>query len=93
MVSKGWEFDPTVIRLRAALAQPKPAPTVYVLTAEYNDYDQHGEYFEEVWAKKPTVEELAKARVPPEECEHVLAGGGRLGDQHRWFHLREEPLL
>jgi len=33
---------------------------VWILTSEYNDYDQHGEYFEAVFAQKPTLQQIQK---------------------------------
>lgn len=72
---------------------------VWVLTYEVNDYDQHGEYFLAVYAKKPTIEQIidaTKKSAPHNDvhallkfCLHVQAGGGRRGTEHTWFHLRE----
>lgn len=36
-----------------------PKQEVWVLTTEYNDYDQHGAYFEAVWGTKPTLQQLS----------------------------------
>lgn len=35
----------------------------WVLTSEYNEYDQHGEYFVDVWDHKPSKEEVYQALV------------------------------
>lgn len=35
--------------------------TIWVLTQEVNDYNQHGAYFIDAWHEKPTIEQLAKA--------------------------------
>ena len=72
---------------------------VWVLTREINEYDQDGEYFEAVFAKKPTVKKLAEAlkgKIHISDimealvlCEHILSCGGRQGVEHTWFNLRE----
>lgn len=68
----------------------EPLTTVWILTSEYNDYDQYGEYFEEVWLHKPSIEELMeKTHCSKEECHHIRNGGGRIGWEHCWYHLRE----
>lgn len=64
---------------------------IWVLTREYNDYDQHGEYFVHAWTSKPTVEQIDKALngwENREECEHILNGGGRRGYENSWYFLR-----
>lgn len=75
---------------------------VWVLTSEYNDYDQHGEYFEAVFAKKPELEDLLKFFKKKKELPewqgplavfefllHVQKGGGRMDDEHCWYNLQE----
>jgi hypothetical protein len=66
--------------------------TVFVLTQEYNDYDQYGEYFVAVYANKPSHQELSKQGVPQNRLRHVLNGGGRKEWEDVWFWLRELPL-
>ena len=66
---------------------------VWILTEEYNEYDQHGEYFLAVFAEKPTAEKLIKIGVHESEVEHVLSGGCRIKNEHQWYHLKEEVLL
>lgn len=66
--------------------------TVWILTSEYNDYDQHGEYFEAVFETKPTKEQLADVMDEyPHSVyvEHTLKGGGRLNNEYCWYNLRE----
>ena len=67
--------------------------SIWVLTEEYNDYDQYGEYFVHAWSGKPTWEELYKVLLAYDDedyCDHVLKGGGRLNDNtHHWYWLKE----
>lgn len=62
---------------------------VWILTSEYNDYDQHGEYFEAVFGTKPHHTELTAMGVPQNRLKHVLNGGGRVSDENKWFWLRD----
>lgn len=66
---------------------------VWILTSEYNDYDQYGEYFEEVFFKYPTKEQLARTTcLPPDSpiIDNLLKnGGGRARYEYIWYHLRE----
>ena len=62
---------------------------VWLLTKECNDYNQYGEYFVAVFAKKPTSQQLSKLDIHEELLEHVLAGGGRVGDEFEWFNLEQ----
>lgn len=62
---------------------------VWILTEEFNDYDQHGEYFVAVFAAKPTHQQLTTQEVPINRLRHVLNGGGRKDMEDHWFHLRE----
>jgi len=79
--------------------------TVWVVTKEVNAYDQFGDYFEGVWANKPTYNQVEKflisARViypegPTEgkrfHIEHLLAGGGRKDSEDVWYNLQEIEL-
>ena len=64
--------------------------TVFVLTREINQYDQDGEYFVAVFAKKPTREQLLAHGVSEKYVEHTLMFGGRSADyEYEWFHIRE----
>ncbi len=65
--------------------------TVWVLTEEYNLYDQMGEYFVHAWVSKPTATQLAKhVNQNNEGINHILNGGGRTERyEHSWYHLKE----
>jgi hypothetical protein len=63
--------------------------TVWILTKEYNDYDQHGEYFVAVFFNKPSHVVLTKEGVPTHRLKQVLDGGGRFDSEDNWHHLRE----
>lgn len=63
---------------------------IWVLTESYNDYDQHGEYYLQAWAGKPTAEDLIAAGVSPGEVDHVLEGGGRIQWENQWYHLAQQ---
>ena len=67
--------------------------TIWILTSEFNSYDQYGEYFEMYWLKKPSFDVLKKALrsfYPTDETvQHILGGGGRKAYESTWFHLRE----
>lgn len=79
----------------------KPLNGVWVLTNEYNDYDQHGEYFQAVFSEEPTLETLAeyfneKAENKPYLPDAMAAvvfleklrkGGGRNGTEDCWWNL------
>jgi hypothetical protein len=70
--------------------------TIWVLTEEYNDYDQHGKYYLKAWDHKPSREELkAQGVAESQECcedliVHVLSGGGRIKKEYHWYILEEE---
>lgn len=66
--------------------------TVWILTEEFNDYDQHGEYFVAVFGNKPTHSQLTEAGVERTSLHHVLKGGGRKDSENQWWHLKEEDL-
>lgn len=73
--------------------------SVWVLTEEYNDYDQHGEYFLHAWDHKPSREELEvhideKSRYDqPDYISYVLNGGGQIDNvkyyEYKWYILKE----
>lgn len=68
---------------------------MWVLTEEYNDYDQHGAYFLHAWTKKPSAEAVKKALFThghtwdDESVARALAGGGRQGVEYSWVNLFE----
>ena len=75
------------------LAQRKPLTDeeIWVLTSEYNDYDQHGEYFEAIFIGKPTAKQIQKhCLVGEKDAAHILAGGGRVKYEDQWYNLRKE---
>lgn len=65
---------------------------IYVLTSEYNDYDQHGEYFEKAFRDIPTIEEMHSAgfRLTDKEYQWMLEKLSELGyaDFHNPESLR-----
>lgn len=86
-------IGPAIAALHTALAdQAEPAePSIWVLTSEYNDYDQHGEYFVAVFVGKPALEQIQKyCEVGKEYARHILLGGGRINDEYKWYNLRQE---
>jgi hypothetical protein len=62
---------------------------VWILTKEYNDYDQYGEYFVAVFGNKPTHQQLTEAGVQTRRLRHTLNGGGRVDFENEWYFLRE----
>jgi hypothetical protein len=64
--------------------------SIWILTREINEYDQDGEYFVDAWLEKPTHEILSASKVPTNRLRHVLNGGGRIGFENEWFHLKEK---
>ena len=66
---------------------------ITVLTEEYNQYDQYGEYYLAVFKNKPTLEQLMKFDMNEQGAQHVLNGGGRQKYEDQWYNLREEDLL
>lgn len=65
---------------------------IYILTKQYNAYDQYGEYFVAAFKGLPSKEQLTKRGVPEYEIEHVLKGGGRVRNEDQWFNLNQERL-
>lgn len=75
--------------------------TVWVLTEEYNDYDQHGAYFVAVFLSKPSIEQLAECCADHKidisctiaagikSLHHLRNGGGRIGTESVWYNLEE----
>jgi hypothetical protein len=79
--------------------------TVWVLTTEHNDHDQHGEYFVAAFETKPTAKELAAffkenggvptygdAMAALDFILNLLDGGGRQGSEDQWYNLSEVTL-
>jgi len=65
---------------------------VWILTKEYNDYDQHGEYFVAAFATAPTHQQLVVLGVPGNRTKHVIDGGGRVDDEYSWFYLQHQDI-
>ena len=73
---------------------------MYILTEEFNDYDQHGDYFVAAFKELPTIEIIKKffkdrgdGEVSDDFCEHLIKGGGRLKHEYVWYNLDYyEPL-
>ena len=66
---------------------------VWILTKEYNDYNQHGEYFVAAFKGKPSREQVAKIVNHYSDSrlvDKILEGGGRVDYDHLWYWLREE---
>ena len=66
---------------------------IWILTSEYNDYNQYGVYFIKAYKDKPTIgmlqEDIGRTA---DYCEHVLSGGGRIDYENAWFYLQEEEI-
>jgi hypothetical protein len=63
---------------------------MWVITRAINAYEQEGDYFECVFEKKPTIEQLIEFFCDKELATHVLNGGGRRDDfEHTWYFLTE----
>jgi hypothetical protein len=63
--------------------------TIYVLTEEYNQYDQYGEYFVHAWTVKPTRDQLQLHVHYYADLDYILCGGGRRGKEDQWYNLVE----
>lgn len=69
---------------------------MWILTEEYNDYSQYGEYFVAAWLEKPTWEQLKTVLSKCSDSywvddltKHVLCGGGREYPEDHWYNLFE----
>lgn len=61
---------------------------VWILTEEYNDYDQHGEYFREVFFIKPTETILMDAGLDEHKAKLLLKTGTTQSQgDWRWYAL------
>ena len=61
---------------------------VWVLTSCYNDYRQHGEYFEGVFLRKPNVEKLMERHgIGEQEAKNILNGEGDKDQSDHWYNL------
>lgn len=83
--------DYTPLYTTSPQRKPLTDEEIWVLTSEYNDYDQHGEYFEAVFIGKPTSEQIQKhCHVTKQGAVHILNGGGRVKYEDQWCNLRKE---
>lgn len=63
---------------------------MWVVTAQVNDYNQHGDYFVAVYRDKPTAEQLKSLLLLSDTTiHHILKGGGRQPYEDEWFELFE----
>ena len=63
---------------------------IWILTEEYNDYDQHGEYFVDCFKNKPTKEQLQTYTNENDTgLNHLLNGGGRIRYEGHWYNLKQ----
>ena len=62
---------------------------LYILTEEYNEYDQYGKYFLAWFTLVPTISQLTKLEISKEDALHILKGGGRRGTEQTWYNLHE----
>jgi len=62
---------------------------LFVITCEVNEYDQYGEYFVMAFAKRPVLGDLGNLTVDAMTKKHILAGGGRRGNEEVWYNLCE----
>ncbi len=62
---------------------------ILLLLQEYNDYNQHGDYFVDVFFTKPTIEQLKEYGISELEACHILStGGGRINENcDKWYFL------
>ena len=67
---------------------------VWVLTEEFNLYDQQGAYFRAVWSTKPSLGQIMhECRVGENDAAHILNGGGRVKWEDSWFFLIEQEAI
>ena len=70
---------------------------MWLLTKEYNDYDQYGEYYVYAWNHRPNLQEVDLALDTLtdgyHDIKHILNGGGRQKDEDIWFNLFEQTEL
>lgn len=77
--------------------------SVWVITKEYNQYDQYGEYFCKVFKDKPSLDKckeflLSEGYISDRNCgefndscaKRLSVGGGRFKNEDVWYNLFEE---
>ena len=60
--------------------------SLWVITFAVNAYEQAGDYFERVFASKPSIDDLNSLGY---DGEHLINGGGRYGGERYWYYLTE----
>lgn len=67
---------------------------IWIITSEYNMYDQMGEYFIYAWHGKPSFEEMKKVfkgQYTDEYLEHLYKGGGRTKKyEEQWYNFYKQ---
>ena len=67
---------------------------MWILTKEYNQYDQEGAYYVKAWCSKPSIAEVFDVLVKddgPFSLQQVYAGGGRFPDTvDIWYNFFED---
>ena len=79
--------------------------TVWVVTKEYNCYDQYGAYFVKVYKEQPTHQQCLNLLLEEnymtkdQDKKHqdkmaalLMKGGGRYKWEDEWYNLFEEEL-
>jgi hypothetical protein len=65
--------------------------TLWIVTADYNDDHQYGDYFVAAFIEKPTFQDLKKT-LPDEDnftINRIINGEGRLGFEPVWYNIIE----
>jgi hypothetical protein len=66
---------------------------VWLLTYEAKAYDQFGRYYEQLYAQKPTIQQLIESGVPEKECDYLLEHGDSTSLDNYIIHYLEEIKL
>ena len=63
---------------------------MWIVTIEYNEYNQQGEYFLAAYLEKPTFKQLKKLIGEDDVTVGKLTRGGeRQGEAYTWYNLFE----
>lgn len=63
---------------------------IWVITSEFNLYDQQGDYFIYAWHGKPSFKEMKKVlnkNYSEEYLQHIYNGGGRKRYEEHWYNF------
>ena len=67
--------------------------TIWIVTTEYNEYDQYGEYFVACFLEKPSKSELKELLkneyISDITIDYLFDGGGRQDVENQWWYLEE----